>query len=485
MSSSNHGSVVVPPPGSRRAELVNLPASYAVNVDRWAVIIGVSKYEDESLDLRYADRDAEEFNKLLLSAIGGNFKADHIKKLTNHEATTANVTKALRSFLKKPGRNDLVIIYFACHGTPDFDCPKNIYLLTHDTDPNDISGTAIPMREIDLSLRENLLSERVIIFADTCHSAAISRGIGSRSAANETALVNHYLKEVSTSRGGIALLTSSEANEVSFEDAKWGGGHGVFTHFLLRGMQGEADVNQNGFVTVGELFEYVRAKVQEATEYRQHPSIGTNPFDRDLPLAITFPAEHNRSQVIQPDLPDDQNKSKADKGVIKEKGKLPVSNKVSIVAVFIIGGIIIQCSIFTQHAQQPSPSPPPVTSSSNPSNSTTQSPAEKLLKELEAVNFDYSEPSQIYQLGNPSSLYPQFARGCLNFLGDRRLKKKADFLVVFWNYTEKLKGKINSNSDDGSLDTKKLKRAMIMAYESRHGIYGLSFEEIVDSKTKK
>jgi uncharacterized caspase-like protein len=280
-------------PGSRRAELVSLPASYAVDVDRWAIVVGVSKYKYESLNLRYADRDAEEFHKLLLSPTGGNFRPDHVVKLTNHDATTANVTKALRSFLKKPGRDDLVIIYCACHGSPDFDRPGNVYLLTHDTDPNDIAGTALPMREIDLSLRENLLSERVVIFADTCHSAAIGGGIGRRGTVDSTALVNRYLKDVSTARGGVALLTSAEATEVSFEDARWGGGHGVFTHYLLRGMQGEADLNQNGFVTIGELFEYVRAKVQEETEYKQHPSIGTNPYDRNLPLAITFPTTQN------------------------------------------------------------------------------------------------------------------------------------------------------------------------------------------------
>jgi uncharacterized caspase-like protein len=489
MSSSNHEPVVPTPSGSRRAELVNLPASYAVNVDRWAVIIGVSKYKDESLNLRYADRDAEEFYKLLLSPMGGNFKSDRIKKLTNHEATTANVTKALRSFLKKPGRNDLVIIYFACHGTPDFDCPKNIYLLTHDTDPNDVSGTAIPMREIDLSLRENLLSERVIIFADTCHSAAISGGIGRRSVANETTLVNHYLKEVSTSRGGIALLTSSEANEVSFEDMKWGGGHGVFTHYLLRGMQGEADVNQNGFVTVGELFEYVRAKVQEATEYKQHPSIGNNPYDRNLPLAITFPAKNNNNKVIKSDPPsDDQSDFKEDKVLPSKKKILITFNKTSAVTLGVIFSVIIASGILTIS---------PLTLLSGiltifpifpiivetPNKPIPQVPnAEKLLKELDAVNISYSQPSHIDELVNPYSDYQKFARGCLKFLNNQRLKKKADFLVIYWNYTEELKGKVNPDSPDGSLNMKLLKDAMVSAYESNNGDSGLSFESITEPK---
>ena len=271
---------------TRRAEPVisDLYSEYR-NCDRWAIIVGISRYRYQGWNLRYADRDAEELYNLLLTPSGGNFKKEFICKLTNEEATTGNITRALRAFLKKPAREDLVVIYFACHGTPDFDRPSNVYLLTHDTAPDDIAGTALPMREIDLSLKENLHAEKVIVLADTCHSAAIGGGIGRR-AVDDSTFVNRYLQEVSRARGGIALLTSAEATEVSFEDARWGGGHGVFTHYLLEGMRGAADRDGNGIVTVGELFEYVRDNVKRATDYRQHPLIGANAYDRNLPMAI-------------------------------------------------------------------------------------------------------------------------------------------------------------------------------------------------------
>jgi hypothetical protein len=273
------------PEGQRGLQAASL-ISEAVNVNRWAIVIGVSEYQYSSLNLEYAERDAEEFYQLLISPIGGSFKPENIVKLTNQEATTQRVTRALRSFLQKPGRDDLVIFYCACHGSPDANRPENIYLITYDTDPNDIAGTALPMREINLSLKDNLLSEKVVLLADTCHSAAIGEGLGSRNMSNDNILVNRYLQKVSATRGGIALLTSAEANEISFEDAKWGGGHGVFTHYLLEGMKGAADINQDGIVTVGELFEYVRSNVQAATGGKQHPSIGTSPYDRNLPLAV-------------------------------------------------------------------------------------------------------------------------------------------------------------------------------------------------------
>src|SRR5688572_4947 len=131
--------------------------------NRWAIIIGISKYKNTDLNLRYADRDAEELYQLLLTPSGGGFEQDHIKKLTNEQATKSEIGRILGSFLKKPAPEDLVIIYFACHGSPDPDRPENVYLLTFDTDPLDIAGTALPMEDIELSIRRNLLAERIVI----------------------------------------------------------------------------------------------------------------------------------------------------------------------------------------------------------------------------------------------------------------------------------------------------------------------------------
>jgi uncharacterized caspase-like protein len=454
-----------------------IPPSFATYVDCWAIVVGISKYKHESLNLKYADRDAEEFYGLLLSTTGGGFKSDHVIKLTNHEATTANVTKALRSFLKKPGRDDLVIIYCACHGSPDLDRPENVYLLTHDTDPNDIAGTALPMREIDLSLRENLLSERVVIFADTCHSAAIGGGMGRRSVESNTTLVNRYLQEVSSSRAGIALLTSAEANEVSFEDARWGGGHGVFTHYLLKGMQGEADQNQNGFVTIGELFEYVRAQVQVATDYRQHPAIGTNPYDRNLPLAITSPTQQNYHSLMGTSRPLKAEDSLQSNQLIPQtKPKQVPRNKRS----FVILGVVIVCITgglsIGKLLQQGQPDPIP-----SPSASIALS-AKKLLQELDTANIYFSEPQKIHELENTYSNYPQFAKGCLKFLAGRRIKQKIDFLVIYYFYTNELKNEQSLILPDGDLDTKKLRDAMVLAYKNNaHGVDNVVFEEILET----
>ncbi|HSF51076.1 MAG TPA: pentapeptide repeat-containing protein, partial [Nitrososphaeraceae archaeon] len=102
---------------------------------------------------------------------------------------------------------------------------------------------------------------------------------------------NQYFDELAKSKEGTALLTSAEANEVALEDIKWGDGHGVFSHYLLKGLRGKADGygggKKDGIISIGELFEYVRDKVKEDTKNLQHPSIGTSPYDRNLPLYVT------------------------------------------------------------------------------------------------------------------------------------------------------------------------------------------------------
>jgi uncharacterized caspase-like protein len=256
--------------------------------DRWAVLVGISRYQASGLNLRYARRDAEELHALLSTPEGGNFHPDRVRLLVDETGTTAAVIRALRGFLMAALPEDLVLLYFACHGGADPRRPGGpLYLYTHDTDPADVAGTGLPMDDIDRSLRYLIRAERAVIIMDTCHSGAVASGLRATGRAEAT---NRYLEALARARGGVALFTSAEASESSEEDARWGGGHGVFTHYLLKGMRGAADGyrgRRDGIVAVGELFEYVRDQVQNATEGRQHPAIGAAPFDRGLPMAIT------------------------------------------------------------------------------------------------------------------------------------------------------------------------------------------------------
>lgn len=255
---------------------------------RWALIVGIAKYADPDLKLRFADKDAIDLRKFLRQPHAGAFQDDNVRLLVNEDATEPNIRRALRSFLKLPGDNDLVVLFFACHGAKDPDRLDELYLLPHDAEENDVSGTCVPMSDIDAAVRR-LNAKRVVVVMDTCHSGALSDAFKRRRAsANAAADLNAYLNALSQSRAGVSVMTSAMANESAIEGDEWGAGHGVFTHYLLEGLRGRAIDHPpfDGLVTVGRLFDYVEQKVREDTKDRQHPHISPG-ADRDLLLATT------------------------------------------------------------------------------------------------------------------------------------------------------------------------------------------------------
>jgi hypothetical protein len=262
-------------PGGRGFEAIPPAKTVEKRAGRlFAVVIGISHYakggDQQINDLQYADRDAKSVLDFLKSPAGGAVTDQDSLLLLNGDATTESVRHALFAFLTKPQEQDTVIIYIAGHGAPDPLDPRNIYFLTADAMPDDMGGTAFPMFELQSVFERVIKAKRVITFADTCHSYGFTgarAGAGQKRANN---LVNQYLQRYA-SKGQRAVITASDISESSLEDAKWGDGHGVFTYFLLQGLQGKADANHDGVVTAGELFNYLKQSVPQATDGKQNP----------------------------------------------------------------------------------------------------------------------------------------------------------------------------------------------------------------------
>lgn len=257
--------------------------------ERWAVVVGISRYGDATIPaLRYADSDARAFYELLRSErVGlGGFKADHVKLLLNQEATHLNIRSALFTFLKAATEDDQVVIYFAGHGAPDPQRLSDLYLLTYDTKGNDISGTAFPMDAVTEAVKK-LRARDVVVITDACHSA----GVGSQLATRDLGLnqVNQiFLDQLNASAGGLVVFTASRASELSQEGEQWGGGHGVFTYYLLEALKGAADADGDHIVTLDEMMEYTRDKVRRATVNAQTPSISQTAYDPALPMSLVL-----------------------------------------------------------------------------------------------------------------------------------------------------------------------------------------------------
>ena len=130
--------------------------------------------------------------------------------------------------------------------------------------------------------------------ADACHAGQI--GWASRGTA-ERALITTYLDEVGKSGTGVFRLLASRADERSFEDNRWGGGHGAFTHFLLEALKGKADRDNDGFVRAGELLNYLSEIVPEETKALQHPRMAGN-IDPRLPLSVLAAGKAVEASVV-------------------------------------------------------------------------------------------------------------------------------------------------------------------------------------------
>jgi tetratricopeptide (TPR) repeat protein len=240
----------------------------------YAVIVGISGYKNlpENLQLKYAERDAQSIYTILISPEGGNFKAENVHILEGSKATLAGLRKEIDDWL--PGiakEDDRVLIYFAGHG---FMYQGKGYLAPYDFDMNKIAATGYPMDELGSVIGSKIKAKSKILLTDACHSGAITP--------EDTESLNRTLSGLQKS---LFSLTASRARERSFESPDLKGGHGVFTYYVVSGMEGAADTNPDGIVTADELAEYVHTQVREYTSGQQNPTSDKSNFDPNMLLA--------------------------------------------------------------------------------------------------------------------------------------------------------------------------------------------------------
>ena len=77
-----------------------------------------------------------------------------------------------------------------------------------------------------------------------------------------------FFERISKGKGRV-IISASSANEISKEDDSLQ--HGIFTYYLLKGLEGQADFDGDGIITVSELFGFLSKKVPEASGQDQHP----------------------------------------------------------------------------------------------------------------------------------------------------------------------------------------------------------------------
>jgi len=224
-----------------------------------AVVVGISAYANIS-PLRFAHRDAEAFAEYLRSSAGGSLSEDQIKLLTNEKATAGQIGLAFNWLVKESKEGDRAIIYFSGHGDVETDISDLGYLLAYDAQKTTYGGSGtiaiFYLESIIKRLSEKKQTE-VVLIADACHAGNLA---GSEiNGAKFTAIA------LSGEMPKVVKIMSCQPEELSQESEVWGGGHSVFSYFLISGLNGFADENENREITLREIEGFLYDSVQRST----------------------------------------------------------------------------------------------------------------------------------------------------------------------------------------------------------------------------
>lgn len=229
-----------------------------------AVVVGIDGYKDLP-NAEFAERDADAV-AAHLEALG--VPKRHIVSLKGENATRTGLTKYLEEWLPRNAKRDsTVYFYFSGHGAPDTRTGK-AYLVPWDGDASFLKSTALPLEALHDSLAK-LPAKRVIVALDACFSGAGGRSVLAKGARPLVTKVDLGAKPVEN----MTTLTAASADQITATlDSE---GHGLFTYYLLEGLNGAA-ADAAGKITATGLFGYLRPKVQDEARLQnreQTPSL--------------------------------------------------------------------------------------------------------------------------------------------------------------------------------------------------------------------
>lgn len=241
----------------------------------YAVIIGIEQLRDQALPAAtYAAADAREVKRFLESVAG--LDPRNIKYLANDQATRYDIEFAIEEWLPTMAANPeaTVYVYFSGHGAPPDPgavSKGSPFLVPWDGRPGQ-ARSLYSLANMYTTLGK-LGARRVHVWIDACFS-----GVGERSVMPEG--VRPFFLEAGRLEAvapNTAALLAASGNE--FSNSWADAGHGLFTYYLLRGLAGSADHNEDGAITAAELHGYLAGPVG-----RQSARTGRNQTPVLLPL---------------------------------------------------------------------------------------------------------------------------------------------------------------------------------------------------------
>ncbi|MBI5173992.1 MAG: caspase family protein [Candidatus Melainabacteria bacterium] len=282
--------------------------------DKWALIVGISNFKNSNIPrLNYAAKDAADFYQFLIKDAG--FAPDHVRILLDEKASQRRVMSELGSkFLARVAkRDDLVVLFFSTHGSPaQMDLRGDNYLVAHDSDPDDLFASGIEMQRVLDATNKRVLTDRVLLILDACHSGALKPGAkGMKRAANFDA-------EALAQGSGQMVICSSSTDEQSFESRRYK--NGVFTKHLIDSMRGGGKPKELA-AAFSELKEKVSTEVLEDRQMRQTPVLNSQWDGGALVLAAAAVNPQQLPAIVKEELEPDS--SETLKLAVQSKSRQP------------------------------------------------------------------------------------------------------------------------------------------------------------------
>jgi hypothetical protein len=221
----------------------------------FALLAGVSAYNDQSLKLNYASKDAMDLAAALQQQKGKFFSEVIPTILVDHDATRASIEAALANIQREAGPDDYTLVFLAGHGAT---VQNRFYFLPVDAGPSSDMISAAGLAGDRLAAVLGAMKGKVLLFVDACYSAKALRF-------DIPGLVNAITGE----ENAVMMYSSSSSNEVSYEGAEWQ--NGAFTEALLEILGDPSSYDENGKIITDQLAVALRRKVSALTNGRQTP----------------------------------------------------------------------------------------------------------------------------------------------------------------------------------------------------------------------
>ncbi|HXT00393.1 MAG TPA: ankyrin repeat domain-containing protein [Elusimicrobiota bacterium] len=226
--------------------------------DDWALVIGIESYHKNLPKADYAERDADAVRRHLI-ALG--FPEENVITLKGQDATQSGIASYLEEYLpKNVTANSRVFFYYSGHGAPDPDS-GTAYLVPWEADPQFIKKQGLPLSRIYADLK-SLHAKQTLVALDSCFSGAGGRSVLQRGA---RPLVNVKLGAADAGPGA-TVLAASQADQITLSID--GQRHGLFTYYLLKGLQSGAQDSK-------ALYDFVKPQVDRAARRQNSIQVPT------------------------------------------------------------------------------------------------------------------------------------------------------------------------------------------------------------------